>query len=135
MTGCPSCSRILATAALTANSSITRRLARGRAPCQRRGVARPTLRIEMIKIMLLVSRRPDVSREAFRRYYEEHHAPLAAAHLPFLVRYVRNYVVDEFRSDLDCDCVTEFWFDHPGPWRQARDVILREDLLDLFAED
>ena len=73
----------------------------------------------MIKIMLLVSRRPDVSREEFRRYYEEHHAPLAATRLPFLVRYVRNYVVDEFRADIDCDCVTEFWFDHPGPWREA----------------
>ena len=38
-------------------------------------------------------------------------------------------------ASVDCDCVTEFWFDHPGPWREARTKILRQDLLDLFAED
>ena len=85
--------------------------------------------------MLLVSRRPDVSREDFRAHYEAVHAPLAASHLPHLVRYVRNYVVDEFRAGVECDCITEFWFDYPGSWREARDALLPPDLLDLFAAD
>jgi hypothetical protein len=89
----------------------------------------------MIKIMLLVSRRADISREAFRAHYESVHAPLAASHLPHLVRYVRNHVVDRFREDFDCDVITEFWFDHPGPWREARKVLLPDDMLALFAED
>jgi uncharacterized protein (TIGR02118 family) len=89
----------------------------------------------MIKIMLLVSRKDGVSPEEFREHYETTHAPLAAKHLPFLVRYVRNYAVDRFGGDIDCDCVTEFWFDHPGPWREARTKILRQEILDLFAAD
>lgn len=89
----------------------------------------------MIKIMLLVSRKDGVSPEEFRDHYETIHAPLAANHLPYLARYVRNYAVDRFGGDIDCDCVTEFWFDHPGPWREARKKILRQDILDLFAAD
>jgi uncharacterized protein (TIGR02118 family) len=89
----------------------------------------------MVKIMLLVSRKDGVSPEEFREHYETIHAPLAARHLPHLVRYVRNYAVDRFGGAMDCDCVTEFWFDHPGPWRKARTQILRQDILDLFAAD
>lgn len=89
----------------------------------------------MIKIMLLVNRKPGVSREEFRRHYESTHAPLAASHLKHLVRYVRNYVTDQFRTDFDCDVVTEFWFDYPGTWREARQALLPQDMLDLFAED
>ena len=44
----------------------------------------------MIKIMLLVNRKSGISREEFRRHYEEVHAPLASSHLRHLVRYVRN---------------------------------------------
>ncbi len=58
--------------------------------------------------MLLVNRKAGVSREEFRRHYEDVHAPLAARHLQHLVRYVRNYVSDQLRSDFDCDVVTEF---------------------------
>ena len=86
----------------------------------------------MIKIMLLVSRKDGVSPEEFREHYENIHAPLAAKHLPYLARYVRNYAVDRFGGDIDCDCVTEFWFDHPGPWREARTKILGQEILDLF---
>lgn len=89
----------------------------------------------MIKIMLLVNRKPGVSREEFRRHYESTHAPLAASHLKHLVRYVRNYVTGQFRTDFDCDVVTEFWFDYPGTWREARQALLPQDMLDLFAED
>ena len=89
----------------------------------------------MIKLMMLISRRADISLDAFREHYETIHAPLAAAHLPHLVRYVRNYVVDRFRDTVNCDCITEFWFDYPGPWSEARKVLLPPDLLELFAVD
>ena len=89
----------------------------------------------MIKIMLLVNRRADISREAFRAHYEGTHAPLAAGNLRHLVRYVRNYVVDQYREDFQCDVVTEFWFDYPGPWSEARKALLPDDILRVFAED
>ncbi len=85
--------------------------------------------------MLLVSKRPDVSVEEFRRHYEEIHAPLAAKHLPHLAKYVRNHVVDRFGPDVDCHVITEFWYDLEGPWRDKRVELLRQDLLDLFAKD
>lgn len=89
----------------------------------------------MIKIMMLVNCKEGVSREEFRRHYEEVHAPLASRHLTHLVRYVRNYVTDQFRDGLKCDCITEFWFDHPGPWSEARDELLPPEMLELFARD
>ncbi|MDG2005069.1 MAG: EthD domain-containing protein [Novosphingobium sp.] len=89
----------------------------------------------MIKIMMLVNRKDCVSREEFRRNYEEVHAPLASRHLTHLARYVRNYVTDQYREGLECDCVTEFWFDHPGRWAEARDELLPAAMLELFARD
>lgn len=89
----------------------------------------------MIKLMMLISKRADISLETFREHYEQVHAPLAAAHLPHLVRYVRNYVVGRFRDTVDCDCITEFWFDHPGPWAEARKVLLPPDLLEMLGKD
>ncbi len=89
----------------------------------------------MIKILLLVNRKPGLSREDFRRHYETTHAPLAASQLKHLVRYVRNHVTDQFRTDFECDVVTEFWFDYSGPWREAREALLPQAMLDLFAED
>jgi hypothetical protein len=48
---------------------------------------------------------------------------------------VRNFVTDQFRTDFECDVVTEFWFDYPGNWREVREVLLPQDMLDLFAKD
>lgn len=89
----------------------------------------------MIKLMLFMSRRKDLSREEFRQYYETRHAPLAAANVPHLRGYVRNYVVDQFSDDLDSDCVSEFWFDVNGSWRELQDTVLPKGVMQMLAED
>jgi len=89
----------------------------------------------MIKVVLLVRRRPGISREEFRRYYEAHHAPLAARQLRGCVRYVRNFVVEEIGGDPGFDCVTEFWYDLDGPWREARAQIASEAARRALRED
>ena len=65
----------------------------------------------MIKIISVKTRRPDLSRAEFRRYYEGRHVPLG---LGFLERfrwrkYVRNHVVATLAGTPGIDCLTEFW--------------------------
>jgi uncharacterized protein (TIGR02118 family) len=45
----------------------------------------------MIKLVVVVHKRPDMEVEDFRRYWRETHAPIAAR-IPGLRRYVQNFV-------------------------------------------
>lgn len=66
----------------------------------------------MIKLLSVKTRRPDSTREAFRRHYEEWHVPLGLGFIERFRwrRYVRNHVVAVHRGSVDFDCLTEFWF-------------------------
>jgi len=67
----------------------------------------------MIKSMMLIKRKPGLSREEFIQHYEEMHAPLALKHFPTFKRYVRNYVIPlPDTEELGFDCITEIWFDN-----------------------
>lgn len=44
------------------------------------------------KIMLLFTRKPGMTPQEFRDYYETHHATLSVRVLPFFKSYTRNYV-------------------------------------------
>lgn len=66
----------------------------------------------MVKGMLLVPRRRDLSREEFLRHYEQEHVPLVLSHFPGLRGNVRNHLLPEGSAgELPFDCVTEFWWD------------------------
>lgn len=69
----------------------------------------------MIKVVALLRRKPDLTREAFITYYETRHAPLIRSLLPGIADYRRNYVSREgaFESAvaaIDFDSVTEMRF-------------------------
>ena len=66
----------------------------------------------MLKSVELIRRKPGLSREEFRRYYEEVHAPLAVKHFgQYYARYVRSYVGHHVRGEEpQFDCITEIWF-------------------------
>lgn len=66
----------------------------------------------MLKSVEMIKRKPGLSREEFRRYYEEVHAPLAVKHFGrYYARYVRNYVRRHVRGEEpQFDCITEIWF-------------------------
>jgi len=55
-------------------------------------------------------RRPELTRDAFRDYYEARHAPLAIQHVRF-TKYVRNHLIAP--SDAEFDVVSEFWLVDP----------------------
>ena len=76
----------------------------------------------MIKLVYVVRRRPDVSSEAFRKYWLEQHGPLVRSHAQALraKRYVQshtldtplNHVVRQARgTQAPYDGLTELWFD------------------------
>lgn len=64
-----------------------------------------------MQTLSLISRRTDLSRQAFRAYYEETHCWLAMRFFP-LSRYERNYILD---APTEFDCISVFKTDmDPG---------------------
>ena len=62
-----------------------------------------------MKVSCLLTRRDDITRQAFREYYESQHAPLGMRHFPFQ-KYLRNHVL-ESSSEIDFDVIMESYFD------------------------
>lgn len=62
----------------------------------------------MPKLVVLISKRPDISRQEFIDYYEANHAPLAKRLLPMIGRYTRSFLPEGHGADFDV--VTELWF-------------------------
>jgi uncharacterized protein (TIGR02118 family) len=73
----------------------------------------------MTKVIFVLHRRPDMDRDAFRRYWRDVHGPIAAR-MPGLRRYVQNYAVPGATSgDPPCDGIAELWFDSEEAMRAA----------------
>lgn len=86
----------------------------------------------MLKFMVVLYRRPDLTREQFRGHLEQVHAPLAK-NLPGLKHYKQNHVVpDPKRKLAGWDAIVELYFDNreamesawAGPQGEASDADL-----------
>jgi uncharacterized protein (TIGR02118 family) len=65
----------------------------------------------MLKFMVVIYRRPEMTHEEFRRHLQEVHAPLVRA-LPGLRKYAQNYVCpDPKRKPPGWDAIVEVYFD------------------------
>jgi uncharacterized protein (TIGR02118 family) len=65
----------------------------------------------MLKFMVVVYRRPELTHEQFRRHMQEIHGPLAR-NLRGLRKYVQNFVCeDPKRRPPGWDAVVELYFD------------------------
>jgi hypothetical protein len=68
------------------------------------------------KILLFMKRRPGMSFEAFKDYYENHHAPLCAKYTSGVNRYLRRFLTPHpnpetgATEELQFDVITELWF-------------------------
>jgi hypothetical protein len=75
------------------------------------------------KILLFMKRRPGMTAEAFRDYYENHHAPLCEKHASGVTRYIRRYLSPHpnpetgATGELPFDVITELWFDDEKVFR------------------
>ena len=61
----------------------------------------------MVKVMVFLTKRADMSRDEFRRYWRETHGPLGAA-MPGVRKYVQNHATAD---GTPFDGVAEMWFD------------------------
>jgi len=89
----------------------------------------------MIKLMLLLSRKPGMTIADFRDYYENRHVPLATSFAAPLVRYRRNYIIERTLGAPDCDCITEVWYDLEGKWSDHRDSLVSAEMAEIIAQD
>lgn len=68
------------------------------------------------KILLFMKRRPGMTVEAFRDYYENQHAPLCERYSAGVDRYIRRYLDPQDHpetgpgGELPFDVITELWF-------------------------
>jgi hypothetical protein len=84
----------------------------------------PKGRDAMLKMIALLKKRPGMSREEFRNYYETRHAPLILAQQgPNMLEYRRNYLTDDDmiagfdRGDIDV--ITEFVYPDRAAFERA----------------
>ena len=70
----------------------------------------------MIKVLSLLTRRPEFTHEQFVKHWLEIHAPLAHA-VPGVRRYVQSHIVgtrtraDVPETDVEVDGIAELWYD------------------------
>jgi hypothetical protein len=67
----------------------------------------------MIKVIMLLKRRPGMSMAEFKDYYETRHSVLGTKNFPHMASYKRNYLTpvgDSAGAEPPFDCVTETCF-------------------------
>src|SRR5579862_8784962 len=91
----------------------------------------------MLKFMVVLYRRTDLTSAEFRRHLEQIHAPLAMS-LPGLRKYTQNHVSDDpKRGHPGWDAIIELYFDNKGvmeaAWASPQGAASDAD-LPLFAD-
>lgn len=95
----------------------------------------------MYKILLFMKRRPGMSPQAFRDYYEAHHAPLALKHGAGMSRYIRRYLTAHPNpetgeaGELPYDVITELWFEDEAAFRGTVQYLSTSAMPDEIVED
>lgn len=95
----------------------------------------------MFKQVVLLKRKPGMSFQEFKDYYENHHSVLGAKFLQGARRYVRRYVQPEKGQvtgevrELDFDVVMEIWWDSREAQDEAMKAVADNNILPLFIED
>ena len=101
----------------------------------------------MLKAVVLLRRRADLTPEAFREHYENNHVPLVRKLLPTIGRYVRNYLdltsVSAGRQEAGAakapepyfDVITEIWFDGDAEYQAFVDALSDPDVSGRLQED
>jgi uncharacterized protein (TIGR02118 family) len=97
----------------------------------------------MFKVIVLVTRKPGMSKADFIHHYENVHVPMVRRFFPQLIDYRRNYVeldgamIFEGAAAPDFDSVTEMWFNDRAGYEElaaANDDPVKGPQLALDAE-
>jgi hypothetical protein len=94
----------------------------------------------MLKQVTLLKRRPGMTIDEFKNYYETTHAKLGQQHLPLARRYFRRYVRPEPNpitrevEELDFDVIMEIWWGSQADF-EANMKDITPDIQKLFYDD
>jgi len=73
----------------------------------------------MVKVIFLVHKRPDLSREEFQRYWRETHSKIAS-NVPGLQKYIQNHAIPgPDGTDPPYDGFAEMWWNDAASLQQA----------------
>lgn len=95
----------------------------------------------MIKHFFLISKKPELSAEEFRTYYEANHVPLIRRLLPMFAHYERHYVdrsrsrIDAAQADPDFDVITEIHFATQADYDDFMETVSDPDVLAQIRAD
>jgi hypothetical protein len=96
----------------------------------------------MIKIVALIKRKPGMSFEAFRDYYETTHSKLGEKYLPpYCTKYLRRYLEPAGHHtggpapEAEHDCLVEMWFPDEAQLKAFRASVSAPDIVRLIGAD
>lgn len=92
----------------------------------------------MFKTLTFLKRKPGLSPEAFRDYYENYHAKLGEKLLTRAKLYMRRYVTpldQENGSEVEFDVITEVWFADRGDFERQMADLAQPEIIALVMED
>jgi len=93
------------------------------------------------KILLFMKRKPGMTMEAFKDYYENHHVPLAMKYSQGISRYMRRYLTplphaeSGTNEELPYDVVSELWIEDEAWFRQMVDYLSNNVMSDDIVTD
>ena len=93
------------------------------------------------KILLFMKRRPGMTFEAFRDYYENHHVPLCEKYTSGVKRYQRRFLTPHRNpgsgetEELPFDVIAELWFDDEAIFRGTVEYLTKSLMPDEVVED
>lgn len=96
----------------------------------------------MFKVVALLKRRPGMSMDEFKQYYENVHLQLGAPHLKGnAVQHMRRYLtplpspVSGEVAEADCDAIMEMWFESREQFEQAMKPFQEPELARQIVDD
>jgi len=95
----------------------------------------------MFKTICLLKRKPGMSFDDFKAYYETHHKRFGETYLPEGARFIRRYmhaVANPMTGDvpeLDYDVITETFFASREEWEATMAIYAEPALAAEMAED
>jgi len=99
----------------------------------------------MIKILCFMNRKPGLSMEEFKAYYEERHVPLIHRLLPHWIEYRRNFseerphnsahMVETRPRDVEFDVLTELTYENEDMYQRTLAALADPEIGAIIRED
>jgi predicted ATPase len=95
----------------------------------------------MFKIVILLKRKPGMSREDFIRHYETVHSVLAVKLVPGVIDYRRNFldpskgVFGVSHEHPGFDCITEMVWPDKAAYERAFAEFSKQEVIDAITQD